>query len=139
MDAPETHPYLIFVCCDRSSALSIGDSSRSTVRNAARFAVYDEIMMRVKNHHIPATIRVDTALPVTHRSDPSSPPSPRPLDGMPPVPATHLGAMSDPCCMSDPQLCQKALDRVSSFSNSSGSSTHGYGFTHSYGVNLREA
>ena len=32
------------------------------VRKAAKLAVYDEIIMRVKNHHIPATIRVDTAL-----------------------------------------------------------------------------
>jgi hypothetical protein len=31
------------------------------VRKAARFAVYDEIMMRVKNHHIVLTTRVDMA------------------------------------------------------------------------------
>jgi hypothetical protein len=35
---------------------------RSTVRKAARLAVYEEIMIRVKNHHIPATMRVETAL-----------------------------------------------------------------------------
>lgn len=40
----------------------MGESIRSTVKKAARFAVYDDIIMRVKNHHIPATIRVDTAL-----------------------------------------------------------------------------
>jgi hypothetical protein len=40
----------------------MGDSMRWTVRKAARLAVYEEIMMRVKNHHIPATIRVDTDL-----------------------------------------------------------------------------
>lgn len=34
---------------------------RSTVRNAARLAVYDEIIIRVKNHHIPPTILVDVA------------------------------------------------------------------------------
>jgi len=33
----------------------------STVRKAARFAVYDEIMIRVKNHQIPPTIRVEAA------------------------------------------------------------------------------
>ena len=56
------HPYLIVLCLDKSSADSIGDSMRSTVRKAARLAVYEEIMIKVKNHHIPATILVDTAL-----------------------------------------------------------------------------
>jgi hypothetical protein len=32
------------------------------VRKAARLAVYEEIMMRVKNHHSPAIIRVEKAL-----------------------------------------------------------------------------
>lgn len=40
----------------------MGESILSTVKNAARFAVYDEIMINVKNHHMPATIRVETAL-----------------------------------------------------------------------------
>ena len=44
---------------------------------------------------------------------------------------TYLGAISDPCCMRLPQLCQKQLCRVSTFSSSSGSSTHGWGFSHS--------
>ena len=48
----------------KSSADSMGDSILSTVRKAAKLAVYDEIMMRVKNHHIPATIRVDMALKI---------------------------------------------------------------------------
>jgi hypothetical protein len=34
----------------------------SIVRKAARLAVYDDTMMRVKNHQILATMRVDTAL-----------------------------------------------------------------------------
>jgi len=59
---PLSAPYLIFVCLARSSALSIGESILSTVRKAARLAVYEEIMMSVKNHHMPATMRVDTAL-----------------------------------------------------------------------------
>lgn len=62
VEPPFNAPYLILVCFARSSALSIGESIRSTVRNAARLAVYDEIMIKVKNHHIPATILVDTAL-----------------------------------------------------------------------------
>lgn len=49
-------------CLAKSSALVMGDSSRSTVKNAAKLAVYEEIMIRVKNHQVPATILVDKAL-----------------------------------------------------------------------------
>lgn len=49
-------PYRILVCFDKSSALSIGETILSTVKNAAKFAVYDEIMIKVKNHQIPPTI-----------------------------------------------------------------------------------
>jgi hypothetical protein len=52
-------PYLIFVCLARSSALSMGESIRSTVKNAAKLAVYDDIIMSVKNHHIPTHIRAN--------------------------------------------------------------------------------
>lgn len=45
----------------------MGDSMRSTVRKAARLAVYEEIIMRVKNHQMAATMRVDTALEETHK------------------------------------------------------------------------
>lgn len=34
---------------------------RSTVRKAAKLAVYEEIIMSVKNHQIPPTMRVDVA------------------------------------------------------------------------------
>lgn len=34
---------------------------RSTVRKAARLAVYEEIMINVKNHHTLPTILVDVA------------------------------------------------------------------------------
>jgi hypothetical protein len=40
---------------------AMGESSLSMVRNAARLAVYEEIMIRVKNHQKLATVRVDTA------------------------------------------------------------------------------
>jgi len=40
----------------------MGDSILSTVRKAAKFAVYEEIIIKVKNHHIPATILVDIDL-----------------------------------------------------------------------------
>ena len=46
----------------RSSADSIGDSILSTVRKAARLAVYELIIIKVKNHHMPATILVEMAL-----------------------------------------------------------------------------
>lgn len=46
----------------------MGESMRSTVRNAARFAVYDEMIMSVKNHQMPPTILVDKALGI--RSEP---------------------------------------------------------------------
>lgn len=35
---------------------------RSTVRKAAKLAVYEDIMISVKNHQVPATILVDKAL-----------------------------------------------------------------------------
>ena len=37
-------------------------STFSTVKKAAKLAVYDEIMIRVKNHHTPPTSLVDSAL-----------------------------------------------------------------------------
>ena len=56
-------PYWICRCLARSSADSIGVSMRSMVRKAARLAVYDEMMMSVKNHHALPTIRPDNDLP----------------------------------------------------------------------------
>jgi len=44
----------------------MGDCIRSTVRNAARLAVYDEMTIRVKNHQMPPTMRPDTDLNTTH-------------------------------------------------------------------------
>lgn len=54
-------PYEISVCPARSSAFSIGVIILSTVKNAAKFAVYDEMMIKVKNHQIPPTILVEVA------------------------------------------------------------------------------
>lgn len=69
MVAPSfTAPYSILVCLARSSAESMGDSMRSTVRKAARLAVYEEMMMSVKNHQMPPMMRVDRALGIS--SDP---------------------------------------------------------------------
>ncbi len=62
VEPPLRQPYLIVLCLDKSSADSIGDSIRSTVKKAARLAVYELIMISVKNHHMPATILVEIAL-----------------------------------------------------------------------------
>lgn len=43
-----------------------GVTNVSTVKNAARFAVYDETIIRMKNHHTPAAILVEIPLkPIT--------------------------------------------------------------------------
>lgn len=52
----------MWVCFARSSAEEIGLSIRSMVRKAARFAVYDDIIMSVKNHQKLAKVRPDIAL-----------------------------------------------------------------------------
>jgi hypothetical protein len=43
----------------------MGATMRSTVKNAARLAVYEEMRINVKNHHTLPTIRPDIDLP-TH-------------------------------------------------------------------------
>jgi len=49
-------PYLISVCTTRSSADSMGVFMRSIVKNAAKLAVYDDIIIKMKNHHtVPMT------------------------------------------------------------------------------------
>jgi hypothetical protein len=57
----------------RSSADSMGVAILSTVRKAARLAVYELMMMRVKNHQMPPTMRVEAAL--GFRSDLEAAPS----------------------------------------------------------------
>lgn len=47
-----------------------------------------------------------------------------------------MGAMSEPCCISDPIVNQNAFERLNWFSKYSGSSIHGYGLVHSYGLIL---
>lgn len=70
VEPSRTAPYSILVCLAKSSAESMGESILSTVRKAARLAVYDEMMISVKNHQIPPTILVDSALGMS--SDPVS-------------------------------------------------------------------
>jgi hypothetical protein len=49
----------------KSSTELIGVFILSTVRNAARLAVYEEMMIKVKNHQTLPTILPDTALKIT--------------------------------------------------------------------------
>jgi len=60
-------PYWISVCLTRSSADSIGVNMRSTVRKAAKLAVYVDMIISVKNHQaLPAT-RPETDLQTNNR------------------------------------------------------------------------
>ncbi len=61
VEPPTRVPYLISLWSARSSADSMGVAIRSTVRKAAKLAVYDDRMIRMKNHQIPPTIRVEAA------------------------------------------------------------------------------
>lgn len=61
VEPPSNVPYDMSVCSAKSAAFSIGVIIRSTVKNAAKFAVYEEMIISVKNHQIPPTIRVDVA------------------------------------------------------------------------------
>ena len=61
VDPPSRMPYEISLWSAKSSTDSIGAIMRSTVRKAARLAVYEEMMMSVKNHQMPPTMRVEAA------------------------------------------------------------------------------
>ena len=65
-------------------------------------------MIKVKNHHMPATILVEIA----------------------------LGEMSLPCCMRDPMVNHMELHKLNSLTRTSASSVQGCGLSHSYGLNL---
>lgn len=62
VDPWDNVPYCTSVCEARSSGELIGATILSTVRNAAKLAVYEEIRIRVKNHHTLPTIRPDIDL-----------------------------------------------------------------------------
>ena len=69
---------------------------RSMVRKAAKLAVYDESMIRAKNHHIPVTRRVETALRDEQVSNTSSISSNNDSLGQNVGSLTHNGAHSQP-------------------------------------------
>ena len=66
----------------------MGVTIRSTVKNAARFAVYDEINIKVKNHHTEPTIRPDN----------------------------ERGEKSQVCCMSEAIANQNEFNKLNSLS-----------------------
>lgn len=80
-------PYCTSVCMARSSGELIGVTIRSTVRKAARLAVYEEMSIRVKKNHEAAAIRPDT----------------------------DLGDRSHPCCMKAASENQKEFQTLNSF------------------------
>jgi hypothetical protein len=57
VEPPFRQPYLISLCFERPSTSSMGDFKRLVVRKAAKLAVYEEIMIRAKNHHTPVRMR----------------------------------------------------------------------------------
>lgn len=67
-------PYFTSVCAAKSSGELMFVTMRSTVRKAAKLAVYDEIRISVKNHQTEPTMR----------------------------PLIERGEMSQPCCMKAP-------------------------------------
>lgn len=80
-------PYWTSVWYARSLADLIGVTIRSTVKNAAKFAVYEDIKIKVKNHQTDPTIRPDI----------------------------DLGDKSHPCCMKAPNVNQKEFEILNSF------------------------
>ena len=90
----------------------------SVAKKAARFAVYDETIIRTKNHHIPVTILVETALRVASWV--------RNMEN-----GTHIGAISVPCCISAPAANQPEFCKLNWLTRNSGSSIQGYGLVHS--------
>lgn len=51
-EEPLSGAYCILYCLERSSRDSMGVSSRETVRKAAKFAVYEAIMMNLETYRL---------------------------------------------------------------------------------------
>lgn len=62
VEPPFEIPYFILDCFAKSSAELIGILSFSTVRKAAKLAVYDDTMINVKNHQAHSAMRPDIEL-----------------------------------------------------------------------------
>ena len=89
-------------------------------------------MMRVKNHHMPATILVDIALEENKHS------SSKRFSGFESM-STYFGDRSLPCCIKDPIVNHIELTKLKSLMRTSVSSRQGWGLSHSYGLNLKTA
>ena len=86
VEPPSKTPYLISVCLAKSSADSMGLSKVSTVKKAAKLAVYEAIIISVKKYHIPHKSLLDN----------------------------EIGATSEPCCIRAPIEHQKAFGTLRS-------------------------
>ena len=64
VEPPSSVPYWIEDCLTKSSADSMGETIRSTVKKAAKLAVYELIKISVKNHHTLATNRPEQDLEI---------------------------------------------------------------------------
>lgn len=119
-----------------------GVTRDSTVKNAAKLAVYEEHMMRIKKPHAPEAVLVDSALKLSYL-----------YLGKKLIGclyyfvltirincivwcATYTGAISEPCWSSAPKVNHNEFLTLNWFSKCSGSSIHGYTFCHSEGDNL---
>lgn len=80
-------PYSTSVCDAKSSGELIGATILSTVKKAARLAVYEEIKIKVKNHQTEPTI----------------------------LPETDLGEISQPCCINAPNANHNEFKMLKSF------------------------
>lgn len=68
VDPPSSVPYAIFSWEDNSATFCMGFCNLSTVRSAVKLAVYDGIIMIVKNHQIPPRILAEVAYIVKNRN-----------------------------------------------------------------------
>jgi hypothetical protein len=93
--------------------------------------------MRVKNHHIPATIRVEMALKNENEIKEKKR---KHLYGYHSDVLSiffYFGERSLPCCINEPIVNHIELTREKSLINTSLSVRQGCGLSHSYGLNLQ--
>lgn len=62
------HPYFTSSWLAKSSTFLMGDSIRCVVKNAAKLAVYVDVMIKVKNHQALAVNRAEIPLKQTRNS-----------------------------------------------------------------------
>ena len=121
----------------RSSADSMGDSILSTVRKAARLAVYEEVTTRMNSHHIVAMMRVDTDL-MAWQCETFSQNGLILWDNVRTL--LHKRTDSKPHCVQQRELVDQNLWKAEEEEALKITSwwLHGCGLSHSYGLNLGE-